>query len=616
MRRNALVAAGSPFVAALLRNFASFGAALTGITVVLIAGDSLGATGGLNGEVFTLAVARATEICLGIVCSGAILAVTDLGGARRRLSELLVALLADITAGFTRTVALAEAEMSQSQSFRRELARRTIALDPVIDQAIGESYVLHAQSPMLQAALSGLLTALGSWRAVSVRLAQQPNDSARQEARAILRDIAPELRSVLQSAMPRRWIADPGRLREVVKATMQTLYAAPAGTPSLRLFANQTAKVLTGAVDALDALALLTGAGPRPDRRRHVRRLYVPDWLPAFVNAGRAFLTIAAVAQFWIASAWPNGATSITLAAVVVITFAPRGDQAAAISMSYMAGVSVACVFAAIMQFVALPRVETFEAFSIIIGVYLIPVGALMSPQRQAATLTTMATSGIIYFVVLLAPANQMTYDAAQLYNSAVAILAGAGAATLSFRLLPPPSPQSRTRRLLAVTLRDLRRLATGPLPPTSDDWEGLIYSRIAVAPDATSSTQEKWVKLSAMSASRKDEARRGAGRDRGGVRRNWRGRRGCDRGRRPRCRCRGGRVPRIGVRGLSPSDTALLLDETCEFLALIEQVERREIVSRRRGNPRAPRGCGRECHCLGRSQAGTPARRGNRRGA
>jgi uncharacterized membrane protein YccC len=48
----------------------------------------------------------------------------------------------------------------------------------------------------------------------------------------------------------------------------------------------------------------------------------VPDGLPAFVNAGRAFVAIAAVAQIWIVTAWPNGALAITLAAVVVTTAA------------------------------------------------------------------------------------------------------------------------------------------------------------------------------------------------------------------------------------------------------------------------------------------------------
>jgi Fusaric acid resistance protein family len=337
---------------------------------------------------------------------------------------------------------------------------------------------------VLPTALNSLLASLASWRAVSVRLARQSNDAARQEAHAILDDITPELRSVLGSGMPRRWMADPGGLREIARAAIETLRSDPTGAPSLRLLADQTAKVLAGAADALDALAPLIDIDTRADRRPRGVRPHVPDWLPAYVNAGRAFVTIAAVAVFWIITAWPNGAVAITLAAIVVIIFAARGDQAAAISVMYMAGVAVACVFAAIIKFAVLPGVETFAAFSIVIGLYLVPVGALISPERQPATLTAMGMGGSAYFLLLLAPANQMDYDTTQFYNTALAVLAGCGAATLSFRLLPPLSPAFRTRRLLALTLRDMRRLATGRLPRMPDDWEGLIYGRLTVLPD------------------------------------------------------------------------------------------------------------------------------------
>jgi uncharacterized membrane protein YccC len=486
----ALIVAGSAFVAALVHNFASFAAAYTGITVAVITGDTLGATGGLNGEVFTLAVTRATEICIGIACSGVLLAATDPGGARQHLSELFAALLADIAAGFTRTLALAGADLSESRSARHELARRTLALDPVIDQAVGESFARRAPLPVLQTALDSLLAALSSWRAVSERLTLQSNDMAQREAGAILADITPELRSALESGMPRRWMADPVRLREIARATMQTLYAARAGAPSLRLLCDQTAKVLAGAVDALNALALLTDADTRAEGRPHGGGLHVPDWLPAFVSAGRAFAVIAAVALFWIVTAWPNGTTAILLATVVVLFFAPRGNQAAVISTSYMVGVAIACVFAAIIKFAVLPRVETFAAFSVVISLYLVPFGALLSPQRQLATLTALATGGGGFFLLLLAPTNPMVFDTAQFYNTALAVLAGCAAGVLSFHTLPPLSPAFRTRRLLALTLRDLRRLATGPLRRTSDDWEGLMNSRLAVLPDEASPLQ------------------------------------------------------------------------------------------------------------------------------
>src|SRR6202034_3330184 len=56
-------------LATLLRNFAAYGAALAGITAAIIASDEFGAVGGANGDVLILAVTRASEICIGIVCA-------------------------------------------------------------------------------------------------------------------------------------------------------------------------------------------------------------------------------------------------------------------------------------------------------------------------------------------------------------------------------------------------------------------------------------------------------------------------------------------------------------------------------------------------------------------
>jgi len=92
--------------------------------------------------------------------------------------------------------------------------------------------------------------------------------------------------------------------------------------------------------------------------------------------------------------------------------------------------------------------------------------------------------------VPLLSPANEMSYDTLQFYNFALAINAGSGAGAFSFRLLPPLSPAFRTRRLLALTLRDLRRLAKGHVSWMTDDWEGRIYGRLAVLPDAAEPLQ------------------------------------------------------------------------------------------------------------------------------
>ena len=81
----ALWSAACGFVGALLRNFAAYGAGLAGFTAAVIASDVFGPTGGANDQVFLLALIRVVEITVGIVSAGVVLALTDLGGARRLL---------------------------------------------------------------------------------------------------------------------------------------------------------------------------------------------------------------------------------------------------------------------------------------------------------------------------------------------------------------------------------------------------------------------------------------------------------------------------------------------------------------------------------------------------
>jgi uncharacterized membrane protein YccC len=130
-----------------------------------------------------------------------------------------------------------------------------------------------------------------------------------------------------------------------------------------------------------------------------------------------------------------------------------------------------------------LPAFETFPALCGVLGFFLIPAGLAMAASRQpvaAAVFTTIA----FVFLPLVAPTNPMTYDTAQFYNSALAIFAGCGIAALAFALVPPLSPAVRTRRLLALALRDLRCLAVARRLPTSADWENCMYGRLLALPE------------------------------------------------------------------------------------------------------------------------------------
>jgi uncharacterized membrane protein YccC len=471
----ALWGAACCLVATLLSNFAAYGAALAGYTAAIIASDELGAVGGATGDVFILAVTRASEICIGIICAGVVLAGTDFGGARRRLAVQLAALSAEIAKGLAGTFLLVGPEQTETRPVRRDLVRRVIALDPVIDQVLGEASDLRAHSPVLRAAVEGLFAALSGWRTAAAHIELAPGDEGRPDAKVILENLS-------QGLAPdevKDWTIDPSRIRRDCARAIRALAALPARTPSLRLLADQTAEALIGLRQALDGLRLLTDPSQAIRATRAVR-FQIPDLLPSLVNAGRAFVTIAAVELFWIVTEWPNGTLAITFATIAILLFATRADQAYAVTMSFMIGSGLATVLAAVVAFGVLPGLTTFVGFSLALGIYLVPVGALITQSWRPVIFIAMTVS----FVPLLSPANQMGYNTEQFYNVALAIFAGVGAAALSFRLLPPLSPALRTRRLMALTLRDLRRLATGAIRPISQDWESRIYSRLSVLPE------------------------------------------------------------------------------------------------------------------------------------
>ena len=488
-------------VTTLLRNFAAYAAALAGYTAAIVASDQLGATGGPNGQAFMLAVYRVSEIWIGIVCAGIVLAGTDFGDAPRRLAAQFAALAAEIAKGFNSSLALVGLSSSDTlQPVRRELIRQVSALDPIMDESLGESSRLRYHSPLLQGAIDGLFSALAAWRSAEVRLSRLPKDVARQESDAILRSIPAELRSAAQAGQTTSWTENPSGKRAECDAAARALRALPPGSPSLRLLAAHAANLFAGFAAVLDGLALLVAD---PVRIRSPRRmtLHVPDWLPALVNGGRAFVAIGAIEVFWIVTEWPNGALAITFTAVAVILLAPRADAAYAQAVRFTIGVALAAVCAAIIQFAVLPLLVSFAGFSMAMALYLVPVGMLVAQASSPAT-STLFTAMSGNFVPLLAPTNQMSYDTVQFCNSALAIVVGCGVAALSFRLLPPLSPAFRVERLLELTLRDLRRLVTANVGRLPADWQGRIYKRLVGMPDEAEPLQRAQL-LTALSLGR-----------------------------------------------------------------------------------------------------------------
>jgi len=474
----ALWAGVCALVATLLRNFASYAAALSGYTAAIIAGDELGAVGGANGGAFNLAVTRGTEICIGIVCAGVVLASTDFGGTRRRLATLLSSLSADVAGGLMRALSMPGSMQAETRTERRRLVMQVSGLGTIIDQAAGEISSLPFRPRALQAAANSLFEALAAWRSVANHL-EMHADAGGDAPR--VRECLPAVLTASDGAVdPARLLNDPLAMRAAMLAAARRLVALPAETPSLRLLCDRTAEGLLALGHVVAGVMRVRHPELTP-RLRRVSRVRLPDLMPALINGVRAFLTIGAAALVWIWTAWPGGTTFIVFAMIAITLFAPQEDAAYAAARSFTIGTAVTTVFAAVIAFAVLPQQTSFAGFCAALGLVLVPAGALSAQSWQSVLFVALTAN----FVPLLSPSNPETYDPQQFYNTAIALLSGIAFAMLAMRLLPPVPPARRARRLLALTLRDLRRLTHAKVLPSSEEWEGKVHSRLSALPDS-----------------------------------------------------------------------------------------------------------------------------------
>jgi uncharacterized membrane protein YccC len=246
---------------------------------------------------------------------------------------------------------------------------------------------------------------------------------------------------------------------------------------------------LSGLERSANALCLAVVPGTERRQRRGAVMM-LPDTLPALVNGVRAFAAVLTAELFWAASGWSGGQEIIVFAAAAMTVYPPLGDNAYRDVVGYSAGTIVALILATLLNFSVLPAVTGALGFSLALAGVLLPLGAL------SATLCPKAFSAaaVVNFLAILSPQNQPTYDLASFLNNGVAVVAGTIIACLWMALLPAVPANWRTRRLLALSVLDLRRLAVRGRWLSRADWTSLISCRLAAMP--TTATQEQLAQL------------------------------------------------------------------------------------------------------------------------
>ena len=182
----------------------------------------------------------------------------------------------------------------------------------------------------------------------------------------------------------------------------------------------------------------------------------------------------------WILTEWPSGLGAVTFLAVTVLLMAPQQEKSGKAALGFGIGTVLTAVLAAIVNFALLPNHESFFALAGILSCFLVPMAALstvpaFAPYFVAATMN---------FVPLVGPTNQITFNTLSFYNSALGIVGGCLAGALALVLIPPVPRGMRADRLVALSLCDLRRLASGRWCPSPEAWQNRLHARLIAVPE------------------------------------------------------------------------------------------------------------------------------------
>ena len=408
------------FVGTVLRNFAGYGAVLAGITAAVVFTDFVNDAD----QAFHFAVTRASEIMIGILSAELVLIVTNRGIARGRLAIAWADAARAIASGIA-DMLVSGPDTYAAREARREMIRRVIALDPIIHEATGEAPDMDRRSRTLQAGVEGMFSAISAWRGIANHFDASWDRSERYDAATLLPAIA-QVRDA-------NWLNDPEAVRLACAAMAQSVQAMPAADTSTRFLVDRMAESLRGLQRAANGLVLVAAPG-RETLDRHATYLRVPDTLPAIINGLRVVLMVLATEFVWVATKWSGGETMVEFAALILLLFSTQTEDVYPNVVDFAIGTTISVALAAVVAFVVLPTQHSFLGLSLASACVLLPFGALAAWRWHKSMFVGIA----LIFLLLLTPENQQSYDTGKFLNTGLEVIAGAIAASVAMRLVPP----------------------------------------------------------------------------------------------------------------------------------------------------------------------------------
>ncbi len=438
------------------RNFRSYGFLLAGYTAALI-----GIPAALHPDgAFISAMTRASEVTLGVLCAGFVSALVMpqhaseqmRGAVRARFSQFVEY----VAAVLARRIEPAHVERTNAQFLAEFVgfeAMRSIAVFEGHEARLRSNRLARLNSEFMTAstrlhALHQLMNRLRAQRATETIDALQPYFA---ELGALLHTPGePVLSAADASSAANKLQAFKATLPRRVRETRTELVDT---WPDCALLDFDTAsELLYRFVDDMHIYTLTYAslATATHERERSPERYEPKTNAVATAIAGvRGALLMAALSAFWIATAWPNGSTlvSVTAATSALASSSPTPTR---MVTQMTLGTVLAVILGFIVEFGVYPHIDGLPMLCV----------ALAPPLALGIFLTTRPKlAGIgagycIFFCTQAGPDNVMRYDPSGYADSAFALVLSMLACAIAFAVIVPPS----TPWLRAHLIADLRR--------------------------------------------------------------------------------------------------------------------------------------------------------------
>ena len=437
--------------AARYRNFRAYGFVLAGYTAAMVGLPALAHPDGA----FMAAVWRVLEISLGILCatlvSAAILPQTASAAMRNALYQRFGVFALFVTDGLR--------GRSQREAFERGNVRfiaEAVGLEGLRSVTVFEDPHMRRRNgrlSRLNSEFMGITTRFNALHQLLERLRSNAADHVVAAIKPGLQDLAELLDGFSGRALTD---ADAARLAAALAAYKEGL---PARVRSLRAQFQESApseaeqldfhtayELLYRFVDELHSYAQTHASlADHHHAREQWDEPYTPqtNWLASTASGLRAAFILLVLGSYWVATAWPSGATMTLIAAATVgLSAATPNPKRMAFQMA--CGTLVGAVIGFIEMFFVFPLIDGFALLCVMLAPVIV-LGSFLSSRPQFAG---VGLGLLIFFSTGSVPDNLTVYNPYSFINDYIAMVMGMLVCAAAGAIILPPNSRWLWKRL------------------------------------------------------------------------------------------------------------------------------------------------------------------------